>query len=202
MKILILMPMYKMMDANCVISLVDFIQNLHEEGHKAKITFVNGFNAAKARKALTMHAAQCDESQYDYVLWLDTDHLYKTSDLHKLIKKMRKEKLGMLSATYTLHGCSETAHGIVENDVFRHFKQEELKKGIIDCTVVGFGFLVMEWSFLKYLWDRFGDSLFILDAKENCTEDVRFCRCVLDSGNRVCFDSDVKVGHIEVAVRY
>ena len=60
----------------------------------------------------------------------------------------------------------------------------------------------MKTEFLVELWDRYGDNLFILDAKENCTEDVKFCRCVLDTGNRGCFDSDIKVGHLELAVRY
>lgn len=200
MNILILMPMYKMMDVHCVISLVDFIQNLHEDGHKARIVFTHGFNAAKARKQLAQHATE--KEGFDYILWLDTDHIYKTEELYKLIDRMKAENLPMLSATYTLHGCSETAHGITEGDEFRHFTQDELKKGVIDCTVVGFGFLVMTREFLKEMWDTYGDNLFILDAKENCTEDVKFCRCVLDSGHRVCFDSDVKVGHIEVAVRY
>jgi len=201
MKIQILMPMYKIMDAPCVISLVDFIQNLHQEGHDAKITFVNGFNAAKARKQLTQHVIS-ENIDSDYVLWLDTDHVYKTENLHKLIDRMSKENLKMLSATYTLHGCPDTAHGITEDGKFRHFKQEELKNGLIDCQVVGFGFLVMRSEFLKALHEKHGEKLFILDAKENCTEDVTFCRCVLDSGERVCFDSDVKVGHIELAIRY
>lgn len=200
MKILILMPMYKSMDAQCVISLIDFIQNLHEDGHTARIVFTHGFNAAKARKQLAAHAVE--KQGIDYVLWLDSDHVYRTDDLYKLLARMESECLPMLSATYTLHGCPDTAHGIVENDVFRHFTQDELKKGVIDCTVVGFGFLVMKWEFLKEMWGKYGDNLFILDAKENCTEDVKFCRCVLDSRYRVCFDSDVKVGHIELAVRY
>lgn len=194
------MPMYKIMDVHCVISLVDFIQSLNDDGHKTKIVFSNGFNAAKARKQLTQHAAET--AGFDYVLWLDTDHVYRSESLYKLVNRMEKENLPMLSATYTLHGCPETAHGITEDGKFRHFKQDEFDGSVKDCTVVGFGFLVMKHSFLKDMWDKFGNKLFILDAKENCTEDVTFCRCVLDMGGRVCFDTDVKVGHIELAVRY
>jgi len=183
MKILILMPMYKSMDAHCVISLIDFIQNLHEDGHTARIVFTHGFNAAKARKQLAWHAVE--KEGFEYVLWLDTDHVYKTENLYKLVERMEKDNLPMLSATYTMHGCPDTAHGITEGDKFRHFTQDELKKGVIDCTVVGFGFLVMRWEFLKKMWDTFGDNLFVLDAKDNCTEDVKFCRCALDEGYRV-----------------
>lgn len=200
MKFLVSMPLYKMMDVSCVISLTDFLLGLQQSGHTVKVSFTNGFNAAKARKVLIKHAAENDD--YDYALWLDSDHLYKEKDLMDLIERMEKEKLGMLSATYKLHGCPDTAHGTVENDMFRHFKDEELKEDLIDCTVVGFGFLVMKKDFVKLMWDSYGDNLFILDAKENCTEDVKFCRCVLHSGNRVCFDPKVKVGHVEQAVRF
>ena len=197
---MILMPMYKSMNVSCVISLIEFIQDLNLDRHEIFPVFTNGFNAAKARKCLTKHAAEKED--YDYALWLDSDHLYKKKDLYKLIKRMEDEKLGMLSATYKLHGGSETVHGIVEDDKFRHFKEEELKEDIIDCTVVGFGFLLMKREYIKKMWDRFGDNLFILDAKENCTEDVKFCRCALHLKDRVCFDPKIKVGHIESTVRY
>lgn len=201
MKIMILMPVHKSMNTSCVISFVDFIQDLNESGHKTKVVFTNGFNAAKARKALTKHAAE-ESNDFDYVLWLDSDHIYKKVDLMALIERMEKENLNMLSACYKLHGSPDTAHGIVEEQVFRHFKDEELKEDLIDCTVVGFGFLVMKAPYVRRMWAKYGDKLFILDAKENCTEDVRFCSCVLDDGGRVCFDPKVKVGHIESAVRY
>ena len=201
MKIMILMPVHKSMNTSCVISFVDLVQDLHKSGHDAKVVFTNGFNAAKARKALSKHVAE-DGQDYEYTLWLDSDHIYRQEDLHKLVKRMEEENLDMLSACYKLHGSPETVHGITENDVFRHFTEDELKDDIIDCQVVGFGFLVMKTAYLKRLWDTYGDNLFILDASQNCTEDVKFCQCVLDMGDRVCFDPKVKVGHIESAVRY
>jgi hypothetical protein len=201
MKIAILMPVHKSVNTSCFISFVDFIQDLTQSGHETKVVFTNGFNAAKARKCLARWGAE-EGQAYDYLLWLDSDHVYKKEDFMALIDRMEKEGLNMLSACYKLHGCSDTAHGIVENDIFRHFKEEELKEDLIDSTVVGFGFLVMKSTYLKKLWDAFGDSLFVLDAKENCTEDVRFCSCVLSMGDRVCFDPKIKVGHVESAVRY
>ena len=200
MRFKVLMPMYKSMNVSCVISLIDFLLDLRNNGHEVDFGCTNGFNAAKARKALVKEAAE--KENYDYALWLDSDHLYRSEDLFKLIDRMNEENLGMLSACYKLHGGSDTSHGIVEDDKFRHFKEEELKDDLIDCTVVGFGFLVMTKHYVKKMWDRFGDNLFILDAKENCTEDVKFCRCVLHAGDRVCFDPKVKVGHIETTVRY
>ena len=206
MKLMVLMPLYKAMDASCVISLIDFHQHLVEDGHRVKFVFTNGFNAAKARKALTQYASSIKE-EFDYILWLDSDHIYKAVDLYKLVEVMEWKNLPMLSATYKLHGNTESAHGITDEKGFRHFTEDEMnaakEKGeLIDCQVVGFGFLVMTHWFLKDLWKKYGEELFILDAKDNMTEDVTFCRAVLKEGQRVCFDPAVKVGHIELAVRY
>ena len=199
---MVLMPVHKSMNTSCVISLVDFVQDLHQSGHKAKMVFVNGFNAARARLALSKYVATSGKG-YDYVIWLDSDHVYKKSDLLKLMKRMKKANLKMLSACYKLHGHPDTVHGITDSKkVFRHFRDDELKKKLIDCQVVGFGFLLMKRTYLKKLWDKYGNKLFVMDAKENCTEDVRFCKCVLDEGDRVVFDPTVKVGHVETAIRY
>lgn len=202
MNIVVLMPLYKAMDAHCVISLIDFHQQLIADGHNLKFVFTNGFNAAKARRALSKFVGDC-EDEYDYVLWLDSDHIYKKEDFYSLVKRIEKENIPMVSATYRLHGCSDTAHGITDEKGFRHYKQDELQgEELIDCQVVGFGFLLMKYKFMKELWNKHGLDLFVLDAKQNATEDVKFCRVVLDDGHRVCFDPQVRVGHIELAVRY
>jgi len=201
MRLMVLMPLHKSMNTSCVISLVDFIVDTMVSGHTVKPVFVSGFNAAKARKMLAKSAAE-NSKDFDYVIWLDSDHLYRKEDLLDLIFRMEKENLGMLSACYKLHGSPDTVHGITENGEFRHFKEEELKEDLIDCQVVGFGFLVMRAEYIKKMWDTFGDNLFVLDAKDNGTEDVKFCKCALDIGDRVCFDPKVKVGHLESAVRY
>ncbi len=206
MTFMILMPLYKAMDASCVISLIDFHQQLIEEGHRCKFFFTHGFNAAKARRGLAKSAAEIKD-EFDYVLWLDSDHIYRTDHLFRLIDRMKKENIPMLSGTYKLHGNTETAHGITDEKGFRHFTEDELnvakeKDVLIDCQVVGFGFLLMTHSFLRELWNKHGERLFILDSKENCTEDVSFCRKVKEEGARVCFDPSVKVGHTELAVRY
>ena len=129
MKLIVMMPLYKQMDVSCVISLIDFYQDLHKDGHDIKFVFTNGFNAAKARKSLAKFAAENRDYGYDYVLWLDSDHVYAKKAFYSLVERMEKEEVPMLSATYKLHGDSDTAHGITDEDGFRHFKEEELGEG-------------------------------------------------------------------------
>lgn len=200
MKIIIAMPMYKSMDASCVQSLVGFQSELHENGHSAKFVFTNGFNAAKARKCLAKNIAE-EGQDYDYVLWLDSDHFYRKDAFFHLVNRMEEHGLSMLSATYKLHGGEESAHGITDETGFHHFHYKDYTNDLIECDVIGFGFLVMNPKLVKELWDAYGDSLFILDAKENCTEDVTFCRRAKEKGYKVMFDPTVRVGHVELAIR-
>ena len=58
MRFKVLMPMYKSMNVSCVISLIDFLLHLRDLGHDVAFGCTNGFNAAKARKALVKDAAE------------------------------------------------------------------------------------------------------------------------------------------------
>lgn len=195
------MPMYKTMDVSCVQSLVGFQSELYQKGHEAKFVFTGGFNAAKARKALTRHAAELETWEYDYILWLDSDHFYRAEHMFRLIDRMNECGLKMLSGAYKLHGCNEVIHGITDEKGFHHFDYKDFTDALIECDVVGFGFLVMDKAFLKEMWQKYGEKLFILDAATNATEDVTFCRCAKDSGYKVMFDPTVRVGHVETALR-
>ncbi len=201
MKILVLMPMYRMMDVSCVQSLIGFQSELHERGHNVKFVFTNGFNAAKARKALSRHVGEEETWGCDYVLWLDSDHFYKADHMFRLIERMNENKLSMLSGSYKLHGSNEVVHGITDDKGFHHFHYKDFTEELIECDVVGFGFLVMTPAFLKEMWLKYKEDLFVLDAKTNATEDVTFCRCAKESGYKVMFDPTLRVGHVETALR-
>lgn len=201
MKIMVLMPLYKIMDAACVISLVTFQSNLNYQGHLVKFVFSPGFNAAKARKALSKFVAEDKDFKPDIVLWLDSDHIYDDKSLFSLIGLMNKYEIPMLSASYKMRGSVELAPGITDETGFHHFKYEDLKDDLVDCDVFGFGFLVMMPDVLVKLWEKYGDELFILDTKSNGTEDVTFCNCAKKEGYRVCFTPTVKIGHVESAMR-
>lgn len=205
MQILTLLPMYKVMDAVCVQSLIGFQNEVYDNGDRITFVFTSGFNAAKSRNLLANYAAKNDN--YDVILWLDSDHLYQAKDFYSLLKTMREKELPLLSASYKVRGGDITAHGkyFTEENAYRQFKMDEVAScgpgELLECDVIGFGFMVMEKSFLKAMVEKHGDNLFVLDNKYNATEDVQFCRLAKEDGYKVCFDPNVKVGHIQVAVR-
>ncbi len=194
------------MDAPCVQSLLSMTCHLHGAGHQIKFFFANGFNAARARLGLAREACEDTKFEADYFLWVDSDHFYDPSSLMKLINKMESENIPMLSATYKLRGTEEAVHGITPTgEGFKHFHYKDLNTlpegSLVEADVVGFGFLVMKAQFLKDMWAKHGEELFKMDIGMNGTEDVAFCLCAKKDGHKVYFFPEIRVGHMELAVR-
>ena len=106
----------------------------------------------------------------------------------------------MLAANYYVRSAEKvSAH--TRFDLNKgHFKKEEFTGDVMECDIVGFGFLVMKWSFLKDMYQKYEKDLFLMDHTNNTTEDVYFCRKVKESGHKVLFHSGVTVGHIQSVV--
>lgn len=205
MKIQVLLPIHKTMDAACVQSLVEMQADLNNAGNVTKFCFANGFNAARARIGLARYAAEDEKFNADYVLWLDSDHIYLKRNFDDLVHQIESKGVPMVSGSYKMRGSEETAHGITKDGEFRHFHYKEfadIPKGeLIEATVVGFGFLVMKASFLREMWGKYKEDLFKLDAVDNGTEDVTFCNLVVREGYKVLFDPHVRIGHMEMCIR-
>lgn len=206
MNLAILLPIYKTMDAACVQSLLSMQNHLNAAGHKLKIFFANGFNAARARVGLAREVVEDKEFNADYFLWLDSDHIYDPSALMKMINKIEEDNLPMLSASYKLRGSEETVHGVTPvGGSFKHFHYKDLNElpdgQLVEADVVGFGFLVMKGEFLRDMWTRHGEELFKMDIGMNGTEDVAFCQCMKKDGHKVLFDPKIRIGHMELCVR-
>jgi hypothetical protein len=164
------------------------------------IAYANGFNAAKARVYLSHYAVQ--QKDFDYILWLDSDHIYSSVAMYSMIEKMCTHGLEMLSAKYYVRDANlqkQTAHGNFSPEGFKKFS-EPIDGEIIDCDVLGFGFLLMRPEFLKKMVDTYNKDLFKFDIDQNSTEDVYFCRQAKKLGTRVCFDNKNTIGHITSVV--
>lgn len=197
MKILALMPAYKYMEIPAVQSLVAMQADVYNNGDNINVAFVHGFNTSLARTNLFEYAASVVD--VDYVLNIDSDHIYKAKSLYTLISKIEDNDLDMLSAGYYLRGGREFAHGRHVDGKFKKFKEGEVK-GIVECDVVGFGFLLMKSQFVKEMVKKFPKDLFKMDVDGNASEDVYFCKKAQENGSKVCFDADTIVGHLTTVV--
>ena len=195
MKILALLPTYKVMDITAVQSLCSLQADIYRDGNNINTIFVNGFNAAKARTKLMEYSAK--KKDVDYVVNIDSDQVYTSEDLYALIDKMEEHDLDMLSAGYLIKDQTMLfCHGSFAEDGSFSKISSVGATGIIDCDVLGFGFLVMRNSFVRKMVETYGDDLFLFDIKDNSTEDVYFCRQAKKMGTRICFDADTRVGHL------
>ena len=199
MKILALMPAQKVLMVEAVQSLVAFQADIYNRGDNVNICFTNGHNPVNARTSLANYVSKANEG--DYVLWIDSDHIYAPKKFYTLVEKLEKNNLEMLSAAYLVRSKGRTtAHGsFLEDGSFKQHQIEE-QSGITDCDVLGFGFLVMKYSFLKRMVEKYPNDLFHMDCSNNSTEDVYFCRQVKKEGVRICYDADTIIGHLTVVV--
>lgn len=200
MNILVLMPTAKFMEIPAVQSLTALQSAVYMRKDNITIAYANGFNAAKARVFLSHYASQ--QTGFDVILWLDSDHIYSAPVMYSMIEKMQKNDLDMLSAKYYVRDANlqkQVAHGNFSPEGFKKYA-EPIEGDIIDCDVVGFGFLLMKPSFLNKMVETYDKDLFKFDIDDNSTEDVYFCRQAKKLGARVCFDNQNKVGHLTTVV--
>lgn len=199
MKVLALIPAQKVMLVEAVQSLIALQADVYNRGDNINVCFTNGHNPVNARTCLANYAATVDDA--DYVLWMDSDHVYGAKKMYQLIDKLKENDLDMLSAAYFVRDASrKTAHGSFQED--GTFEQHKLdgRAGIQDCDVLGFGFLLMKSEFLRKMVEKYKDDLFHMDLTNNTTEDVYFCRQAKKENARVCYDADTIVGHLMVIV--
>ena len=200
MNILALMPTSKFMEIPCVQSLTALQAAIYMKKDNITLAFANGFNAAKARVYLSHYAVQ--QKGFDYILWLDSDHIYSSIAMYSMIEKIEANGLDMLSAKYYVRDANlqkQTAHGNFSPEGFKKFT-EPIEGDIIDCDVLGFGFLLMKPAFLDRMVKTYDKDLFKFDIDDNSTEDVYFCRQAKKLGARICFDNNNKVGHVTSVV--
>lgn len=202
LNIIACMPAYKIMDVLAVRSLVAFQADLYSAGHRLYIVFTNGYTASQGRDVMFRHAAK---EEADYVLSLDSDHVYSATALYSLIDKLEENNLQLLSAKYYARSDFRLNNRTVamgkydEKGKFELHVPKKDEKGLVDMDVVGLGFCVIKHEFVKKLTEKH-ENLFHIDRRGNYADDVVFCSFVKEEGERICYDADTIVGHISVMV--
>lgn len=199
MKIQILIPTYKFIPTEVVQSLMAICASLSVRNDRWNVAFANGFNAAYARTELMNYVNK--QPDLDYVLWIDSDHIFTIENVDNLIKTLNEHNLECLSAGYFVRDGSKTfAHGRFNAD--RSFKKLEKAgcRGLTECDIFGFGFLLMKPQLIKEMVDKFPNDLFKFDCINYTTEDVYFCKQMQSLGKKLYFDADNIVGHLMTAV--
>lgn len=144
---------------------------------------------------------------YDYMMWIDSDIVFKTNDFFKLLN-MNKD---IASGWYTQPGGSTP---VVEKMDDEHFKKygsyqfissKEMKErtSVFKADYIGFGWVLVKhgvFESIDYPW--FAPKMLQFDENtfEMCSEDVSFCIDARKMGYNIWVDPTIKLGHEKIQV--
>lgn len=202
MKIIACMPSYKIMDVLAVRSLVAFQADIYSRGDRLFMLFTNGYTAAHGRNHM-MRAAANEEA--DYVVSLDSDHIYSAQALYDLIDKLENNKYELLSAKYWARGDFRANNRVIAGGDFQKDGKFELRcppvneTGIQEIDVMGLGFMLLKHSFVKKMCEKY-ENLFYTNRYNDYADDVVFARFCKDEGVIQRYDADTIIGHLSTVI--
>ena len=188
MKILLGMPCVHEIPTKTVISLLQTAKKGAVEP-----MLVEGSLIYDARDSIANFAVNND---YDYVLYADSDMIFRADDLNRLLA----HNVGICSGLYVTRR-GEQKNVLYEKIITRRRYPYRAPKLIEDnrttgfgrVAACGFGFCLIKTSVLKSMLKRY-KSLF--EPKWGVGEDIAFCIRAKRCGFYTFADRDVKLGHI------
>lgn len=142
------------------------------------------------------------ELDYDYIMWIDSDIIFKPKDFFDLLKRGKDISSGL----YLMEGGKNYA--CVENWDEEFFKQHghfnflspkdiAIKPAPFPVNYVGMGWMLVKkgvFEKIKYPWFE-PIRKKIGDYTDFTMEDVAFCHKAQDSGFKIIVDPSIIVGH-------
>lgn len=145
---------------------------------------------------------------YDYIMWLDSDMVFKPEDFSKLLNA----KQDIVSGLYLMDGGKKYAtvknwdyEYFGKNYSFEFLEPEQVKtyqqnnpNTLMDVEYTGFGFILVKkgvFEKIKYPW--FKPIFYDLPngIKDFCAEDVSFCQMAIKNGFKIYIEPSVVLGH-------
>ncbi len=160
-----------------------------------------GANVAENRNHVASSALACGD-EYEAVLYIDDDQLFAPNAISVLVQHAEERDCDVLSGLYLKreppwiphvyhhHGDGPSNDG--KWDV--HYLTPG-QSGIVECDMVGAGFLLVRLRVLRALKDPW----WTLGQGRNPSvwaDDEDFCRRVREAGFRIWCDFDVPIGHM------
>lgn len=144
---------------------------------------------------------------YDYQFWIDSDIVWKASDVITLLSHGKN----IVSGCYPMAHASEYPivekldyDKLLEQGSFSFMQRDALdaKQGLFTANYIGFGFVAVAHGVMEsmeYPWfrPRWVDKPPFL---EFTAEDVGFCWSALEQGYEIWIDPAVRVGHLKSTV--
>lgn len=134
--------------------------------------------------------AKAIESKSDYILWLDSDMVFPTETLIRLMKDI--EGHDIVSGLYFMR-LPPFAPTIFKNGTEKYLDYP--KDQLTEITACGFGCVLMRTSVCEKLVEEYGRPF---DQVPGYGEDISFCMRALDAGYHIYCDTGIKLGHLSI----
>lgn len=186
----------------------DLLMQASAKGHQIMISqqysSVVHFARAKCLGGDSMKGADQKPFQgnvdYDVMMWIDSDIVFKTEDFFKLIESPHDITSGLymmadlqhFATVKTLDPAYFTEHGSYE-----FMKPGDTGDDYFPVAYTGMGWMMIRKGVvekLRYPW--FWSPLQTIgDMVEMESEDVSFCRALTEAGHTIYIDPTIRVGH-------
>lgn len=197
-RILVLMPIYKWIPSKTFSSFWHLMYYLNKE-YIVDMQFVENTLIGMARDLLFEKAlVNLANKHHKYVLWLDSDHIFKPEQFITLKKTMDKYQQKMVSALYFSRK---------DGDIKPIMLMESKTKGmyntiaeipentLMEVDACGFGMLLMKPKVLRDIATKYKKP-FTHDNLDNLGEDVLFFKRAEEFGHKPIVDTSVCIRHM------
>lgn len=199
MKILLGMPTTGTVPTKTVICLMQVLHELNKEQDIIWPMVVEGSLVYTARDTIAQFAV---EHGFDYVLYVDSDMVFDSDDLKRLLA----HQVGICSGLYVKRVGKHEPVAYAKIITRRRFPyrapkliEDTSKTGFASVAACGFGFMLIKTSVIKTMF-KYYKSLF--EPFRGVGEDVAFSIRARRLGYKTFIDRDVKLGHIGEDVYY
>lgn len=177
-----------------------FAQSLStlEKIGECKLAMKSGSLIYTSRNSLAMMAIQMDA---DFVFWLDSDMVFKSDTLVRMMDTLKKNDIDILTGLYfrrvppyspVLFDKLEQNGEITEFSEFNKIPDELFEVG--GC---GFGCVLMKTDVFFDVQSKFGN---MFAPRGNNGEDVAFCIRARECGYKIYCDPSIVCGHVGYSV--
>ena len=207
---------------NFLASWTETVTEMQKEGHEVRLSMAQDSNVYYVRQKcvgasvlngkrqkpwqlqdMTLPQGYREAMDYDYMMWIDSDVVWRYSQIKMLIQDNKP----IVSGLYIMEG-NKAFTAVIDWDenfyrdrgAFHFVEPHELKKlpHLFKVAYIGFGFILIKkgvFEKLEYPWFRPIMYHFRGEVQDFCSEDVGWCRTATQHGLEIWIDKRVIVGH-------
>lgn len=141
---------------------------------------------------------------YDYIMWIDSDIIFRVSDFFTILKHGDKD---IVSGLYLMDGGKQYAvvkswdeEYFTKHGSFQFLEPADIssKKELLEVSYSGMGFMLIKrgvYENIEYPWFEPQHFTFQQNVSDFASEDVSFCKKAQEKGFKIYVDTSVIVGH-------